>query len=179
MPSLPSRRLHGWRTGCCLGVCRPRSRLDAHLCRAGTRRWGVLCRTLRRSLVGGHFSAAVRGLGACTCRGRTRWYCVRGWHALCDMLRCCCSSAYQLTGLAWLGTRCCVAHISPDRACVHALLAFVSHSFLGYITVLVVTSRIFSPACPHPTAGAASRLELLHLAEHEIRPPDAACTMCY
>jgi hypothetical protein len=94
-------RLHGWRTGCCLGVCRPRCCLDAHSCRAGTRRRCVLCRTLRRSLISGHLRAAVRGLGAYTCRARTRWYCVRGWHALCDMLRCCCSSAFQLTGLAW------------------------------------------------------------------------------
>jgi hypothetical protein len=45
---------------------------------SGTRCYFVLCRTLQHSLIGRHLSAALSGLGACTCRARTRWYCVAG-----------------------------------------------------------------------------------------------------
>jgi hypothetical protein len=81
---------------------------------SGTRCSFVLCRTHQRSRIGRHLCAALSGLGACSCRARTRWYCVRGWHALCDMLRCCCSSAYQLTGVAWDAVL--LGPYKPDRA---------------------------------------------------------------
>ncbi len=53
-------------------------------------------RTLQRSLVGRHLNAAVRGLGACTCRGRTRAWLPLLWR----MLRCrCAGPSVDLLGL--------------------------------------------------------------------------------
>jgi hypothetical protein len=119
-------------------------------------------RLVWRSLIGRHFSTALFGLGACSCRTRT--------HAglPCLATRCaaaapaCHSHAYTFPW-RWLGMARCWAHTCRPRPSEPAGHACMLHCFPGVYSptysVVRDSTEALSGFCPHPTAAGAPHLD--------------------
>ncbi len=129
-----------------------------------------------------HFSTALFGLGACSCRTRTR-----AWlPCLAHMLCCCCIGL----PLPWLGLGWRAAGPIPVgraraslRACMLACLraALFSGSILAYILCRTQTARRLSPVLRPPLPPQLRRISMVerqHKPLHALGLLDAASTSC-
>ncbi len=140
-----------------------------------------LCRALLtprlvfRSVIGGHFCTTLLGLGACSCRTRTRAWLPCLAHTLC----CCCIGVplpWLYISMAWLGMARCWAHTCRLRLCLlHSFLQVYSPTY-SVVREQQGSSPRFAPALA-PQLRRISIVERQHKPLHALGPLDAACTV--